>query len=230
MNLKALRCCVEIVRQGSFTKAAQHLHIAQPALSMAVTRLEEELGVTLFNRTTRKVILTAEGERFLPRIAAALREMDVARQELRDMADLKRGEVRLGIPPMFGLHYVPGLMNAFRQLYPGIAMTVFEGSAEDIGHRLEQREIDLALLESRRVPPDKESILLGSDEMLACMHPDHPYAGTSGSSSAALAGTVRRRCPVCAVAPSAAGSPRPCCPARPVPPAIRSCFAALPGR
>lgn len=177
MNLKALRCCVEIVRQGSFTKAAQHLHIAQPALSMAVTRLEEELGVTLFNRTTRKVILTAEGEQFLPRIASALREMDVARQELRDMADLKRGEVRLGIPPMFGLHYVPGLMNAFRQLYPGIAMTVFEGSAEDIGHRLEQREIDLALLESRRVPPDKESILLGSDEMLACMHPDHPYAG-----------------------------------------------------
>lgn len=175
MNLKALRCCVEIVRQGSFTKAAQHLHIAQPALSMAVTRLEEELGVTLFNRTTRKVILTAEGEQFLPRIASALREMDVARQELRDMADLKRGEVRLGIPPMFGLHYVPGLMNAFRKSYPGIAMTVFEGSAEDIGHRLEQREIDLALLESRRVPPDKESILLGSDEMLACMHPDHPY-------------------------------------------------------
>ncbi len=177
MNLKALRCCVEIVRQGSFTKAAQHLHIAQPALSMAVTRLEEELGVTLFNRTTRKVLLTAEGEQFLPRIASALREMDVARQELRDMADLKRGEVRLGIPPMFGLHYVPGLMNAFRQSYPGIAMTVFEGSAADIGQRLEQREIDLALLESRRVPQDKESILLGSDEMLACMHPDHPYAG-----------------------------------------------------
>jgi DNA-binding transcriptional LysR family regulator len=73
MNLKALRCCVEIVRQGSFTKAAQHLHIAQPALSMAVTRLEEELGVTLFNRTTRKVILTAEGEQFcraLPRPCA----------------------------------------------------------------------------------------------------------------------------------------------------------------
>ena len=113
MNLKALRCCVEIVRQGSFTKAAQHLHIAQPAPSMAVTRLEEELGVSLFNRTTRKVVLTVEGEQFLPRIASALREMDVARQALRDMADLKRGEVRLGIPPMFGLHYVPGLMNAF---------------------------------------------------------------------------------------------------------------------
>lgn len=123
------------------------------------------------------MLLTAEGEQFLPRIASALREMDVARQELRDMADLKRGEVRLGIPPMFGLHYVPGLMNAFRQSYPGIAMTVFEGSAADIGQRLEQREIDLALLESRRVPLDKESILLGSDEMLACMHPDHPYAG-----------------------------------------------------
>lgn len=176
MNLKALRCCVEIARQGSFTKAAQNLHIAQPALSMAVTRLEEELGVALFNRTTRRVTVTAEGQQFLGRIAAALHEMDIARQELREMIDLQRGELRLGIPPMFGLHYVPELIKRFRSAHPAIVMSVFEGSADDISQRLEQREVDLALLESRRVTDDQDSILLGTDEMVLCMHPAHPFA------------------------------------------------------
>ena len=67
MNLKALEYCVEIARQGSFTKAAQALHVAQPALSMAVSRLEDELGVALFNRATRQISVTAEGELFLAR-------------------------------------------------------------------------------------------------------------------------------------------------------------------
>ncbi|MBV6288919.1 LysR family transcriptional regulator [Pseudomonas aegrilactucae] len=176
MNLKALRCCVEIIRQGSFTKAAQSLHIAQPALSMAVTRLEEELGVMLFNRIGRRVTTTAEGERYLARVESALRELDTARQELRDMVDLQSGEVRLGIPPMFGLYYLPTLLSAFRQAYPGVIMSVAEGSADDISQRLERREIDLALLESRRVTSTWDSVLLGEDEMVLCMHPDHPLA------------------------------------------------------
>jgi len=176
MNLKALRCCVEISRQGSFTKAAQSLHIAQPALSMAVTRLEEELGVMLFNRAGRQVHPTSEGARFLARVECALHELDTARQELRDLVDLHSGEVRLGVPPMFGLNYLPTLLSAFRQRYPGITMTVVEGSADDISKQLERREIDLALLESRRVTPAWESVMLGEDEMVLCMHTDHPLA------------------------------------------------------
>lgn len=176
MNLKALQCCAEIVRQGSFTKAAQTLHIAQPALSMAVSRLEEELGVLLFNRTGRKVSVTAEGRVFLNRVESALLELEMARQELRDMTQVMSGEVRLGVPPMFGIRYVPALLGEFRRQHPGIVMTVVEGSAEDISERLAIREIDLALLESRRVISGWDSVRLGEDEMVLCMSPQHPLA------------------------------------------------------
>lgn len=177
MNLKALKCCVEIARLGSFTQAARAMHIAQPALSMAVTRLENELGVVLFNRAGRQVTVTAEGHAFLARVDRALLELDLARQELSDMADLQRGEIRLGVPPMFGINYMPELLSAFRQAHPGVVMSVFEGSAEEIGRLLEDRRIDLALLESRRVASGCESVLLGSDEMVLCMHPRHALAG-----------------------------------------------------
>jgi LysR family cyn operon transcriptional activator len=176
VNLKALRCCVEIARQGSFTKAAHTLHIAQPALSMAVTRLEEELDVILFNRAPRQITVTAEGQCFLGRVELALLELDMARQELRDMAQLHSGEIKLGVPPMFGINYVPDLLSAFRREYPGIVMTVIEGSADAISQRLENREIDVALLESRRVGSAWESVLLGNDEMVLCMREDHALA------------------------------------------------------
>lgn len=174
MNLKALKCCLEVARLSSFTSAAQALHIAQPALSMAVGRMEDELGVTLFNRAGRKVTVTAEGQRFLTRVEVALLELDMARQELRDMAHLHSGEIRLGVPPMFGLNYIPEVLCAFRNQYPGIVMTVVEGSADDISQRLEDRSIDIALLESRRVNPTWDSVLLGTDEMVLCMNKQHP--------------------------------------------------------
>lgn len=176
MNLKALKCCVAIARLGSFTKAAQVMHIAQPALSMAVTRLEEELGVVLFNRAGRQITVTAEGHAFLRRVDKALLELDMARQELSDMADLQRGEIRLGVPPMFGINYMPELLSAFRQAYPGVVMSVLEGSADEIGRLLEHRQIDLALLESRRVASAWESVLLGTDEMVLCMSERHALA------------------------------------------------------
>ncbi|AHG39317.1 LysR family transcriptional regulator [Pseudomonas syringae CC1557] len=176
MNLKALRCCVEVARQGSFTNAAQSLHIAQPALSMAVSRMEEELGVTLFNRAGRKITVTAEGQSFLARVQVALLELDMARQELRDMTQLQSGEIRVGVPPMFGLNYIPEVLSAFRIQHPGIVMTVLEGSADDISQRLEDRKIDIALLESRRVQSSWDSVLLGTDEMVLCMNKDNPLA------------------------------------------------------
>ena len=176
MNLRALKCCVEIARLGSFTRAAQALHIAQPALSMAVTRLEAELGVMLFNRAGRQVSVTEEGRCFLARAESALQELDMARQELRDMANLERGEIRLGVPPMFGIHYMPELLSDFRQRYPGIVMSVFEGSADEISALLKQRRIDVALLEARRVDGSWESTLLGEDEMVLCMSSQHGLA------------------------------------------------------
>lgn len=176
MNLKALTYCVAVARLGSFTQAAHSLHVAQPALSMAVGRLEEELGVQLFNRAARQVTVTAEGQLFLDRVAASLVALDGARQALKDMTHLDSGEIRVGIPPMYGLRHIPELLAHFRARHPGIAMHVVEGSAEDIGQRLRTRRIDVALLEQRRIEPEWDRVALGQDEMLLCMSPAHPLA------------------------------------------------------
>lgn len=179
MNLKALEYCVEIAREGSFTKAAHNLHVAQPALSMAVSRLEDELGVSLFNRATRQISVTAEGRVFLARAEACLLGLQGARRELQDLTQLHSGEIRLGVPPMYGIRHIPDLLMQFRARYPGIAMHVVEGSADEINGRLAKRDIDVALLESRRVDPQWASVLLGSDEMVLCMNHQHPLAQAS---------------------------------------------------
>ncbi|OIN45324.1 LysR family transcriptional regulator [Pseudomonas azotoformans] len=188
MNLKALEYCVEIARQGSFTKAAQALHVAQPALSMAVSRLEDELGVALFNRATRQISVTAEGQLFLARAEACLQGLAGARRELQDLTQLHSGEIRVGVPPMYGIRHIPELLMQFRAQYPGIAMHVVEGSADDINERLATRDIDVALLESRRVDPGWESVLLGSDEMVLCMAEQHPLAGAASIPAQQLQG------------------------------------------
>ncbi|OLF52928.1 LysR family transcriptional regulator [Pseudomonas chlororaphis] len=186
MNLKALRYCVEVARESSFTKAAQNLHVAQPALSMAVSRLEDELGVVLFNRATRQVSLTAEGKLFLARVESCLLGLDGARRELNDLSQRQSGEIRVGVPPMYGIRHIPELLMQFREQYPGIAMHVVEGSAQEIGERLAKRDIDVALLESRRVEPAWESIALGNDEMVLCMSRQHPLSSASSLSAAEL--------------------------------------------
>ncbi len=131
MNLKALKYAVEVARTGSFTQAAQRLHIAQSALSMAVARLETELGVPLFNRAGKRITLTAEGARFLGRVEHLLQGLNNARQELTDLEQLRTGEVRLGFAPMFGM----GLLQAFHHKYPGVTLTAIEGGGQEVGRR-----------------------------------------------------------------------------------------------
>jgi len=176
MNLKALKYAVEVARSGSFTLAAQRLFIAQSALSMAVSRLEKELGVPLFNRTSRQVSVTAEGRRFLDRVERALLDINIAKQEMTDLGQLQSGEVRIGFPPMFGLGALPDWLHAFHLVYPGVLLTAIEGGGEEVAQRLENRQIDIALMNSRRVKPHWNSITVASDHLMLCVHPQHSLA------------------------------------------------------
>lgn len=177
MNLKALRYAVEVARVGSFTVAAQRLYIAQSALSMAISRLESELGVPLFNRVGKRISLTAEGGRFLERVGHLLQGLNVARQELTDLSQLQVGEVRLGFAPMFGMGRLPDWLEGFHALYPGVLLTAIEGGGQEVSRRLDAREIDLGLMDSRRVREHWESVPVDSDELLICVRPDHDLAG-----------------------------------------------------
>lgn len=189
MDLRTLRYCDAVFRLGSMTRAAEVLHVAQPALSVAIKKLEEELGVTLFVRQRNKrLTLTPEGQILLKRAERLFQEVDSARRELDDAAHLRTGEVKIGMPPMYGLQFFPSLMVAFHSTYPGLVVTALEGSAGEISGLLDSGEIDLALLETRRIRSGWAHAQIGEEEIVLCVRRDHALAGRNRVSGKELDG------------------------------------------
>ena len=177
MDIRALRYFFEICRLGSFTKASEKLYVAQPALSVSVKKLENERGVPLLVRQARNVAPTAEGRILLEHAQRVLLEIDSARQAIDDAVALKTGEVRVGLPPMFGLAYFPSLIAQFHDLHPGIVITAIEGSADEIAALLDDGEIEIAMLATKRVHSDWCKVAVGEEEIVLCVPDNSPLAG-----------------------------------------------------
>jgi LysR family cyn operon transcriptional activator len=180
IDIRVLRYCEAVARHASFTKAAKELRIAQPALSMAIKKLEDELGVSLFQRLTRqsrKVVPSPETRLLLRRAERIFEEINLVRQELQAAADLRVGEVRIGMPPMYGQHFVPPIIAEFNAAFPSVIITAMEGSADEVRAMLDSGAIDLGILENRRVPAGWPSVEVGQDETVLCVSREHPYAG-----------------------------------------------------
>jgi DNA-binding transcriptional LysR family regulator len=179
IDLKALRYCEAVARRGSFTKAAEELRIAQPALSIAIKKLEAELGVVLFARQARHVVASPEAELLLRRAARIFDEVTLAREEIQAAAELKVGEVKVGFPPMFGQVYLPKIFSEFHEEFPAVVITALEGSADGVRRLLDAGAIDIGILESRRVPGGWQSVEVGRDETVLCVNAGHRLAERS---------------------------------------------------
>ena len=112
-DIRQLQFFVEIARYKNFTKAAEALNVAQPAVSMSIQKLEDELESVLFNRKSRQVSLTSEGEVFFVHAQKILEDVNAAGMEMADLKGLKTGEVRLGIPPMMSTYFFPAIIHDF---------------------------------------------------------------------------------------------------------------------
>ncbi len=127
MNVRQLRSFLQIAELGSVTRAATFLHIAQPALSRQIRQLEEELGVTLFQRSDRGVTLTDAGILLRDRAVALLQHFERVRQEVRDEFNEPSGQLTVAMPPsMFDLVTVPTVL-AYKERYPGVLLRIIEG-------------------------------------------------------------------------------------------------------
>lgn len=111
MDIRHLEAVAEIAKRGSFTLAADALHIAQPTLSKTVIQLEEELGVLLFSREGKRPKLTEAGEAVLRYGGPILSQMDALHRELADLSELRQGTLRLGLPRWQGLIFRPSSAN-----------------------------------------------------------------------------------------------------------------------
>jgi len=142
MELRQLRYFEAVARCGGFSRAAEQLRIAQPAVSAQVRRLERELGTVLLERTTRRVALTHAGELFLIRARAVLAELDGARADLDDLAAVLRGQLRIGVTPVLGSLDLPASLATFHRRYPELGLSVRSGLIAELLRDLDAGDID----------------------------------------------------------------------------------------
>ncbi|HEV2635815.1 MAG TPA: LysR family transcriptional regulator [Actinocrinis sp.] len=145
MELRQLVYFEAVARCGGFSRAGEELRIAQPAVSAQIRRLEAELGTALLRRTTRQVALTAAGELFLVRVRRVLAELDLARGELDELANVLRGRVRIGATPILGSLDLPAAMAGFHQTHPGVVLRLRVGLVADLCRELDDDGLDLVL-------------------------------------------------------------------------------------
>jgi len=144
MDVRTLRYFIEVVRQQSFTRAAEKLFVTQPTISKMLRNLEDELECTLLIREGRRLRLTDSGQALYQRGLKILEEFRQLEAELEDINDVKRGLLRLGVPPMVGTQMAP-LIGEFRQNYPGIELIISEFGGLTVQQAVLSGELDLAL-------------------------------------------------------------------------------------
>ncbi|MFK3704868.1 DNA-binding transcriptional LysR family regulator [Raoultella sp. BIGb0138] len=153
MDIRTLRYFVEVVRQQSFTRAAEKLFVTQPTISKMLKNLEDELNCTLLIRDGRKLLLTDTGRVVFERGQAILGEFHQLKSELSDINHLHKGILKLGIPPMVGMLMAEPI-SLFRQRYPGVELKISEFGGLTVQQAVSNGELDLAMT---ALPVDEES-------------------------------------------------------------------------
>lgn len=150
----SLEYFVKIAEAGSFTAAARALRVSQPTLSVAMRKLEEELGTTLLQRSAKGVTLTATGEVLMRHARHTLQTLELAREEIHALESEPRGRFTLGVHESLAAYLLPGFMARFLEKYPGIALSMWNGPSRDVMRAIVAREVDLGLVVNPESHPD----------------------------------------------------------------------------
>ncbi|MES9508344.1 LysR substrate-binding domain-containing protein [Streptomyces sp. NPDC000609] len=146
MQFQQLTYFVAVAEARHFTRAAEEVHVSQPSLSQQIRALESELGAELFSRARGNITLTDAGEALLPLARRILADADTARHEVQELAQLRRGRVRLGATPSLCTGLLPDVLRAFHDRHPGIQLLLEEGGSLDLVRELARGALDLALV------------------------------------------------------------------------------------
>ena len=189
MEIRQLKAFMAIADARTFTAAAQRTHYTQAALSMQIKQLEREVGVPLFTRMPRRVVLTEAGERLLSRAQHILREHDAALAELAELAGAKHGRLRLGSASgMVSADSLPAVLKRLRRAHPHAEVTVTSGTSEELVKRILAGETDAAFVSLPVQARNVETELLSQDQLVAIASPRHTLAAQRVVSAFALAG------------------------------------------
>jgi DNA-binding transcriptional LysR family regulator len=167
---------VAVVDAGGFTRAARALRTAQPAVSLAIRKLERELGATLLVRSPRGVMPTEEGARFLEHARAILAHEAGARRDVQAVANLETGQLTLGVPPMVAATLLPRILERFVARHPGLRVVVVQAGADEISARVLRGTLDLGLIADWRRVDGLLTRLLVREPVVVCVAAAHPWS------------------------------------------------------
>jgi DNA-binding transcriptional LysR family regulator len=146
VTLRQLQALVEIAACGNFTRAAERLHVAQPAVSQLLRELEDELGVRLVDRSTRKVELTEVGREFCGSVERVMADLRQAIQSTSDLVERKRGRITLAAPPILVAALIPNVVSAFKRQFLGIDVVLVDVRIDQVVARVKSGEADIGIV------------------------------------------------------------------------------------
>lgn len=177
MYLKELQYLVTLADEGSISRAAERLYMAQSSLSQFLQQYEAELGAVLFVRTSKGLTPTAAGKLFIENARSMIYQYRLVRNELYDMEHLQKGRIVFGISSFRGSYILPPIMKQFYSLYPNVTVNIVEANSIALEDKILKGMLDLALvaLPLKKLNHDVE--VLRSDEILLVANRSHPAAG-----------------------------------------------------
>ena len=177
MEFRALKYLIAVAEHGNFTRAAEALHVSQPALSQQILQMEDRLDAVLLDRSGRTVRVTDAGQAYIAHARRALFELESGGRAIHDVRDLSRGSVRLAMTPTFTAYLIGPLVAAFRAQCPAIAVKVLEMSMDTIAAAIEADEVDLGIAFELARSADIDSRPLFMEHLSVVVADRHPWAG-----------------------------------------------------
>lgn len=179
MELRQLQYVIQIAKEKNFSRAAEKLHIAQPSLSQQLSKLEQELGLLLFRRTTNSVEPTQAGHVFVEKAQSILDSIEQLKQEMDDMALMKRGKLVVGTLPITGSHILPLVLPVFAAQFPQIEIVLVEDTTAKLEQLTANGGTDVSLLSLPLIDSSLSSQPVMEETICLAVPPQHPLAGRS---------------------------------------------------
>lgn len=176
MDIKQIQYFSAVAQEGSYSKAAEKLSISQPALSIAIKKLEEEFGVKLFYYFDRRQCLTDEGERLFKNAKELLHVYQRTIEDVQNTESATSGSFTFGLSPLFGACFFGDLIPNFSVAYPNIKINMIEDGAEKINQFIENGSVDLAVTLRTGITPMFGNCHFSTQRNVALLHKSHPLA------------------------------------------------------
>ncbi|MDR5740539.1 MULTISPECIES: LysR family transcriptional regulator [unclassified Caballeronia] len=176
LNLRDIRAFVAVAEAGSFTRAAERLHLSQPALTVQIRRLGEAVGARLFDRNSRNVALTPTGRELLPLLRKSMHDMENVLRDARALGEGQSGTIRIACLPTFAASVLPELIIDMKREVPRVSFQIRDAVASTVNALVRNEEADIGVTGGGVLDPMLEVLCSAVDRLVAVCPREHPLA------------------------------------------------------